>query len=115
MAEDFHAAEIPYVVIDAKPETVTELQPKGVPYLIGDPTLDEVLEEGGIRKAMGLVARASQRETGQKLKMAGANRVISPYFISERRMAAMVLRPVTSDFLDTVSHGGELEFRLHEI
>jgi len=141
VAEDFHAAKIPYVVIDAKPETVTELQPKGVPYIIGDPTLDEVLEEAGIRNARGLVAcsdsdvanvyvtlsaralnpklyivaRASQRETEQKLKMAGANRVISPYFISGRRMAAMVLRPVTSDFLDTVSHGGELEFRLHEI
>jgi voltage-gated potassium channel len=47
--------------------------------------------------------------------MAGADRVISPYFISGRRMAAMVMRPVTCDFLDTVSHGGELEFRLHEI
>lgn len=141
VAEDFQGARIPYVVVDTKPETVNELQPKGVPHIIGDPTLDEVLEEAGIRKAKGLVAcsdsdvsnvyvtlsaralnaslyivaRASQRETENKLKMAGADRVISPYFISGRRMAAMVLRPVTSDFLDTVSHGGELEFRLHEI
>jgi voltage-gated potassium channel len=141
VAEDFQGAGIPYVVIDAKPETAGELQPKGVPHIIGDPTLDEVLEEAGIRRARGLVAcsdsdvsnvyvtlsaralnprlyivaRAGQRETEQKLRMAGADRVISPYFISGRRMAAMVLRPVTSDFLDTVSHGGELEFRLHEI
>jgi voltage-gated potassium channel len=141
VAEDFHSAGILYVVIDTKPETVNELQPKGVPHIIGDPTLDEVLEEAGIRKAKGLVAcsdsdvsnvyvtlsaralnprlyivaRASQRETEKKLKMAGADRVISPYFISGRRMAAMVMRPVTCDFLDTVSHGGELEFRLHEI
>lgn len=27
----------------------------------------------------------------------------------------MVTRPVTSDFLDMVAHGGELEFRLHEM
>lgn len=27
----------------------------------------------------------------------------------------MAIKPVTSDFLDTVSHGGELEFRLHEL
>ena len=141
IAEDFHEAKIPYVVIDAKPETRSELEPIGVPHIVGDPTLDEVLEEAGIHKAKGLVAcsdsdvsnvyvtlsarslnpglyivaRASQRETEKKLKVAGADRVISPYFISGRRMAAMVTRPVTSDFLDTVSHGGDLEFRLHEL
>ena len=27
----------------------------------------------------------------------------------------MASRPVTSDFLDMVTHGGELEYRLHEI
>ena len=30
-------------------------------------------------------------------------------------MAAMATRPVTSDFLDLVSHGGQVEFSLHEI
>jgi voltage-gated potassium channel len=141
VAADFQDAGIAFVVIDSKPETVNELQPKGIPHIIGDPTLDEVLEEAGIQKAKGLVAcsdsdvsnvyvtlsaralnaklyivaRASQRETEKKLAVAGADRVISPYFISGRRMAAMAMRPVTSDFLDTVSHGGGLEFRLHEI
>ncbi len=141
VASDFAVANMPYVVIDSKPETVRELQPRGVPYLVGDATLDETLEEAGIRRAKGLVAcsdsdvanvyvtlsaralnpglyivaRASQAETEKKLKMAGANRVVSPYLISARRMAAMAVRPVTSDFLDTVTHGGDLEFRLHEI
>ncbi len=141
VAADFSSANVPYVVIDSKPETVSELEPRGVPYLIGDATSDDILVEAGIKRARGLVAcsdsdvanvyvtlsaralnpnlyivaRASQRETETKLKMAGANRVISPYFISGRRMAAMVTRPVTSDFLDMVAHGGELEFRLHEI
>ncbi len=141
VAADFSAAKIPYVVIDSKPETVSELEPKGVPHLIGDATSDEILEEAGIRRAKGLVAcsdsdvanvyvtlsaralnsnlyivaRAGRQETENKLKMAGANRVLSPYSISGRRMAAMVTRPVTSDFLDMVTHGGELEFRLQEI
>lgn len=141
VAADFAAAKTPYVVIDSKPETVSELEPKGVPHLIGDATSDAILEEAGIRRARGLVAcsdsdvanvyvtlsaralnpglyivaRAGRQETENKLKMAGANRVISPYFISGRRMAALVTRPVTSDFLDLVAHGGELEFRLHEI
>lgn len=141
VAADFIASGIPYVVIDSKHETVTELEPKGVPHIVADATLDETLEEAGIRKAKGLVAcsdsdvanvyvtlsaralnpslyivaRAAHRETEKKLKMAGADRVISPYFISGRRMAAMAVRPVMSDFLDMVTHGGELEFRLHEV
>ncbi len=141
VAADFSASGIAYVVIDSKPETVSELEPKGVPHLIADATSDAILQEAGIRRARGLVAcsdsdvanvyvtlsaralnpslyivaRAGRIETENKLRMAGANRVISPYSISGRRMAAMVTRPVTSDFLDMVTHGGELEFRLHEI
>jgi voltage-gated potassium channel len=141
VAMDFDAAKLPYVVIDSKPDTIRELEPKSVPHFVGDATLDETLEEAGIRRAKGLVAcsdsdvanvyvtlsaralnpslyivaRAAQAETEKKLKMAGANRVISPYLISGRRMAAMAVRPVTSDFLDMVTHGGDVEFRLHEI
>lgn len=141
VAADFAAAKIPYVIIDSKPETVSELEPKGVPHIVGDATLDETLEEAGIRRAKGLVAcsdsdvanvyvtlsaralnpslniiaRAAQLETEKKLVMAGANRVISPYVMSGRRMAAMAVRPISSDFLDMVTHGGELEFRLYEV
>jgi voltage-gated potassium channel len=141
VAADFDAIGIPYVIVDSKSETVVELKPRGVPHLIADATLDETLDEAGIKRAKGLVAcsdsdvanvyvtlsaralnpslyivaRASQAETEKKLKMAGANRVISPYIISGRRMAAMVTHPVTSDFLEIVTHRGELEFRLHEL
>jgi voltage-gated potassium channel len=141
VAADFNFAGIPYVVIDSKPETVGELEPKGIPHLVADATSDEVLVEAGIHRAKGLVAcsdsdvanvyvtlsardlnpelmivaRAAQRATEKKLKTAGANRVISPYIISGRRMAALAAKPVTSDFLDLVTHGGELEFRLHEV
>lgn len=141
VAAEFSAAKIPYVVIDGKPDTVRELEPRGVPHLIGDATSDEILEEAGIRRAKGLVAcsdsdvanvyvtlsaralnpdlfivsRAAQKETENKLKMAGANRVISPYYISGRRMAGLVTHPVVTDFFDMVTHSGKLEFRLHEI
>jgi voltage-gated potassium channel len=141
VAADFSEVNIPFVVIDSKPETIQELEPRGVPHLLADATSDDILIEAGIRRAKGLVAcsdsdvanvyvtlsardlnpglyivaRAAQRETEKKLKTAGANRVISPYFISGRRMAALASKPVTSDFLDLVTHGGDLEFRLHEI
>jgi voltage-gated potassium channel len=141
VASDFAAARTPFVVIDAKHETISELGPRGIPHIVGDATSDEILAEAGISRARGLVAcsdsdvanvyvtlsaralnpalyivaRASLPETEKKLRMAGANRVISPYVMSGRRMAAMVTRPVVSDFLDMVTHGGEMEFRLHEM
>lgn len=141
IANEFAGSNIPYVVIDIKPETANELDPKGIPYIIGDTTTNGKLEDAGIKKAKGLVAcadsdmenvfvtlsgraanpqiyivaRASGKDAEAKLKLAGANRVISPYFISGRRMAALATRPVASDFLDTVMHGEHLEFSLREI
>ena len=141
VAEEFEADDTPYVVIDLKPETAHELDSKGIPYLIGNPTANGNLENAGIKRAKGLiscidsdmenvfvtlsaraanqniyiVARASGMDAEDKLKMAGANRVISPYHISGRRMAALALKPVASDFLDTVMHGEHLEFSLREI
>jgi voltage-gated potassium channel len=68
-----------------------------------------------LNKNLHIVARASKKDTEKKLKIAGANRVISPYFISGKRMAHCATKPVASDFLDMVSHGDSMEFTLHEI
>ncbi len=141
VAQAFETARVPYVVIDTKSETTAQLEPRGIPHITGDATSDDILMEAGIGTAKGLVAcsdsdvdnvyvtlsaralnpslrivaRAGIRDTEKKLKMAGADRVISPYFISGMRMAALATRPVTSDFLDLVSHGGQVEFSLHEM
>jgi voltage-gated potassium channel len=141
VAETFEFSKIRYVVIDSKPETTAELAPRGIPFIIGDATSDEILMQAGIQNAKGLVAcsdsdvvnvyvtlsaralnadlrivgRAAYRDTEKKLMMAGADRVISPYFISGVRMAAMATRPVISEFLDLVTHGAQLEFNLYEV
>jgi voltage-gated potassium channel len=41
--------------------------------------------------------------------------VISPYYISGVRMAAMATKPVAVDFLDLVTHGGLVDFSLFQI
>jgi len=141
VAEEFDATRVSYVVVDQKHETEEELGARGIPYIIGDILNDNNLVEAGIKSAKGLVttadsdvanvfvtlsaralnpdlyivARASEIEAEGKLKMAGANRVISPYYISGKRMAALATKPVTSDFLDMVMHGEGLEFSLSEI
>lgn len=117
IAKEFENARLPYVVIDSKPETAGDLEPKGTPYLIGDITLDSNLEEAGIKRAKGLIAsadsdtanvfvtlsarvlnpdlfiiaRAGFFDTEEKLKKAGANRVISPYFTAGKHMAEIAL------------------------
>jgi voltage-gated potassium channel len=140
VAEAFDSAGISYVVIDAKPETAQELEIRNIPNIIGDATSDDLLRQAGIDRAkclvacsdsdvanvyvtlsaralncsLYIVARAGLRDTENKLTMAGANRVLSPYFMAGRRMAAMATRPVTCDFLDLVTHGGQVEFSLYE-
>lgn len=141
VAQVFEGWQVPFVVIDPKKESLDELEAKGVPILIGDATEDTVLTAAGIDCAKGLiacsdsdvanvyitlsarqlnaslsiVARAGLKETEKKLTMAGANRVISPYFLSGVRMAAMATRPVAIDFLDLVTHGGLVDFSLFQI
>lgn len=140
VALSFERSGVPYVIIDSNRETATELERKGIPHIFGDATSDEILVEAGIKDAKGLVAcsdsdvdnvyvtlsaralnpglrivaRAGLLDTEKKLTMAGADRVISPYFISGLRMAALATRPVTSEFLDLITHGGQVEFSLHE-
>jgi len=141
VTEALHASRAPFVIVDSKAETVEELEPRDIPHLIGDATSNETLITAGIERARALiacsdsdvanvyitlsarslnpklyiVARAGIRDTEKKLLIAGANRVISPYFIAGIRMAALATRPVISDFLELVTHGGQLEFNLHEL
>ncbi|MDD5382038.1 MAG: potassium channel family protein [Candidatus Margulisbacteria bacterium] len=118
VAIEFNAANIPYVVIDSKPEVAQELDPQGVPHLLGDITSDAILKEAGILQARGLIAsadsdtanvfvtlsarvlnpelyiiaRAGFLDSEEKLKKAGANRVISPYFTAGKHMAEIAIK-----------------------
>jgi len=58
VAVEFKAAKIPFVVLDSKPETAEELEPQGIPYIVGDITSDRTLLEANIKKAKGLIASA---------------------------------------------------------
>lgn len=141
VAHEFVVAKQPFVVIENDPQLIPDIQEHGYVFIEGDATDDEVLLKAGVEKAKGLVAaihsdadnvfivlsarrmnpkifivaRANSLQTVDKLKTAGADRVVSPAVIGGRRMAAWLLRPVVSDYLDLVSHGAKLEYRLEEI
>jgi voltage-gated potassium channel len=129
IASTFKDERVPFVIIDNRPDCIARAEQAGYLYLQGDATKDEVLKEAGIDRARGLVAavgsdadntyitlsakglrstlfitaRASDSETENKLKRAGADRVVSPNNIGGRRLAMLALRPAVVDFLDIVT------------
>lgn len=127
------------VVVDRDPARTAEAAP--FPSIVGDATDDDVLTRAGIGAARALVAaldsdadnlyvtlsgralrndlfivaRARVNASEEKLRRAGADRVVNPQAIGGARMAAFVLQPNVAEFLDVVMHDGSLEFRLEEV
>jgi voltage-gated potassium channel len=138
IAEELTAAGADLVVIDMDEARVAEA---AVPAIVGDATVDRVLEAAGLLRARALVAaldndagnlfvtlsarslvpdlfivaRARVEESEEKLRRAGADRVVNPQSIGGARIAAFVLQPHVTEFLDVVMHDRGLQFRLEEI
>lgn len=126
------------VIVDREAERLVDVD---LPFVQGDATDDAVLETAGIHRAYALVAaldsdapnlyvtlsgrslrrdlfivaRAHLADAESKLARAGADRVVNPQHIGGERIAAMLLQPTVTDFLDVVMHDSDLEFRLEEI
>jgi len=141
VCETLAEAGSPFVVIEKDPQRVAEAQDRGYLCLEGDATDTEVLTTAGVARARGLVcalendadnlfttqsartlnkdipivARCVSPDSVEKLHYAGADRVISPYALSGRRMATFLLRPAVYEYLDLVGHGVSLEYRLEEL
>ena len=112
------------VIVDNHPDIGRRLENSGQDFFYGSATEDDSLLKAGIERAKGLVAtvssdadnvfitltakgmnpdlfviaRATEPGSELKLRRAGADKVVSPYFIGARRIAQMVMRP----------HGGRL-------
>jgi voltage-gated potassium channel len=138
IASEVDAAARRLVIVE-NDATVADTVPH--PVVVGDATDDGVLESAGIARAAALVAavdtdagnsfitltaralqpdlfivaRARTEASVEKLRRAGANRVVNPHSIGGVRMAAFVLRPNVAEFLDVVMHEQVLEFRLEEV
>ncbi|PMP67373.1 MAG: potassium channel protein [Thermodesulfobacterium geofontis] len=139
LSKEFKANKVNFVVIEKFEENVKDEE--GILYLIGDATKDEILKEAGIERAKGIisllpsdaenlyvvisarflnpkiyiVARATDEEAKNKLKMAGANKAICPYHIGGLRIAHTVLRPNVVDFLEFATRSEFTEIQIEEI
>lgn len=132
----------PFVVIEKNPHKLQAIAERGHLVLEGEASDDRILKEAGIENAKGLIAVVSSdadtvyitlsargirpdifimaRSSGEegaetKLIRAGANKVLSPYYIGATRMAQQLVRPTVIDFIDLAVHGGELGLRLEEM
>ena len=124
------------VVIDVKkPEDDSLSVHKNVFFIEGDATLDEVMKKSALDKAdalisainddaknllivlsarqinpsLNIVARASDEQVAEKMKIAGADHVTLPEVIGGEYMASLILTPDLVEFIDALSaeEGGQ--------
>ena len=136
VVRDLRAAGARFVVVDPNPDSIEAAATAGVPYVEGGAADEQVLREAGIDRAraviacvdsdaenvfitltvrelrpeLTIVARASAEESEQKLRRAGAERVVSPYKSSGSEMARLALHPQVAGVVDVAP-----EYRLEEI
>jgi voltage-gated potassium channel len=141
VAEEFREAGVQYVVLDYNPDALEAAREHGALYVEGNGTDDEDLMATGLAHAKGLVAssdsdvdnvyvtlsartarpdllivaRASEEDVAEKLRRAGADRIVQPYSTAGKEMAALVLRPQVAAFLEVVSVTGGADLHYEEI
>ena len=130
-----------FVVIEWNPDGLANVEQDRVLHVLGDASDDEVLERAGIGRARALisavdsdernvyivltarslrpdiyiVARSSHPDSAEKLRRAGADRVVSPYTLSGRRMAALAMQPAVVDTFDLLVGGADSSMRVEEL
>ena len=142
IADQLKSENISTLIIEIDSSKKNEAEEKGLNVLLEDATMDETLLLAGIKSCRSLVAtlpsdaanlyvvlsakalnnkcrliaRAATEESANKLKLAGANAVVSPYVAAGRTMAASALRPIAVDFIDLLAGSNfEIEeFKLTE-
>lgn len=141
IGREFKAAGVPFVVLDFNPDALEAAAENNVHYLEGNGTEDADLAAAGLARARGLVAssdsdtdnlyitlsaraarpdllivaRAADADAAQKLRLAGADRVVQPYSTAGREMAKLVLKPQVAAFLDAASATGGPDLHFEEI
>lgn len=133
LCENLAGRHLPFVVVDVDPGMAVICKEKGWPCLVGDATDDAVLSDAGIpraraiactlpsdaanlyvvmsarllRKDLQILSRATTEKDGEKLKRAGADRVISLYATGAAKMAQLMANPRVEDFFEVVTAPGK--------
>ena len=74
-----------------------------------------VLSARSLAPKLHIVSRASEVEWEEKLRLAGADRVVAPQVVGSERLAAMAVERNLADVFDVVIGGRTLEFVVEEV
>lgn len=143
LLEEMSQTKRDYVLIDISKETIDRVLAKfpGENYIEGDATNDDILNKAEIKKAKGLFATTTDDNLNLvislsarrlnpditivslcnnhnnliKIKMAGADKVVSTNFIGGMRMASEMFRPTVTEVLDTMLRGQNKNLRIEQV
>jgi voltage-gated potassium channel len=141
VAGQLRRQKVPYVVVEREGDRVQQALEDGGLAVEADASHEEVLKRVGIDRARGLIAvvgtdaenvyavlsarvlkpdlfivgRAESEDSIQKLRRAGADRVISPYQIGAVQIAQTALRPAVVDFFELATSSDNLELAMEEV
>jgi voltage-gated potassium channel len=140
-AEELRHSGVPFVVLDFSAEAVESAEEHGDLFIEGSGAEDEDLVRAGIDRARGIlvasdddgdnmyitlsaksrnpgltvIARASTEEAERKLRLAGADRVVTPYATAGRVMAQLMVKPQVASFLNSLTNAEEPGMSFEEI
>ena len=141
VCRELAAKPMAFVVVERDEAEVRRAEDERCAVVLGDATEEEILQRAGIMRAaalvaavpsdaenvfitltaralrpdMTVVARAETESGADRLRQAGASRVVSAYAIGGHRMAQAILRPSVLDFVDLATHHRSLELQIEEI
>ena len=132
---------IDFAAVDLDVERCRTLEEEHLPVVRGDATQEEVLRAARVHKArtlitcladdahnvyaillarqlnpdITLIARAVEDGAEERLRLAGADRVLNPYRVGGTRLALTALKPTVTDFIDASMSGSSIELELAEV
>ena len=139
--EELREARVAYVVLDFGEEALEHAREDDVLFVDGSGSEDEDLVKAGIDRARGIlvasdddgdnlyitlsvkarrpdvivIARGSSEEAERKLKLAGADRVVTPYTTAGRVMAQLMIKPQVTSFVNAMTSSEAPDLNFEEI
>jgi voltage-gated potassium channel len=140
-AEELGEAGVPFVVLDFGEEALEHAREDDVLFVDGSGSEDDDLVKAGLDRARGIlvasdddgdnlyitlsvkarrpevtvIARGSSEEAERKLKLAGADRVVTPYTTAGRVMAQLMIKPQVTSFVNAMTSSEAPDLNFEEI
>jgi voltage-gated potassium channel len=141
VVEVLRKSKVQFVVVESRPEVCQRMEEDHIPFVDGDATQEATQRAARVQTAgtflscladdahnvfaillarqlnpdVITIARAVEEESEERLRLAGAQKVLNPYRLGGMRLAHTALKPTVVDFVEASLHGTSVELELAEI